>query len=86
MMLLWLLIAGPRLVLGEADVRCLAALARHEQLLSAERDVGEFCIASDLRSGQVSELIGPRAKSAAGDSPLAEMRGQLLAYASKDRR
>jgi hypothetical protein len=88
-MLLWLLISGPRLVLGEADMRCLAALARHEQLLSdiaAERDVGEFCIASDLRSDQVSELIAPRAKSAAYDSLLAEMRGQLLAYASKDRR
>jgi hypothetical protein len=90
MMLVWLLIAGPRLVLGEADMRCLAALVRHEQLLSdvaaTERAVGEFCISSDLRSDQVSELIAPRAKSAADDSLLAGMRGQLLANASKDRR
>ncbi len=89
-MLVWLLIAVPRLVLGEADARCLAALVRHEQLLSdiaaAERDVGDFCISSDLRSDQVSELIALRAKSAADDSLLDEMRGQLLAYASKDRR
>ena len=90
-MLVWLLIAVPRLVLGEADARCLAALVRHEQLLSdiaaAERDVGEFCISSDLRSDQVSELIALRAKSAADDSLLAEMRGKLLAWnASKDRR
>ena len=41
---------------------------------------------SDLRSDQVSELIALRAKSAADDSLLDEMRGQLLAYASKDRR